>query len=708
VSFKDCQFPISIKGTDGDPKELFFGPALRRSSHFDLKVGYFTADWFRHLATEVAAFVENEGAMRWIVSVKLFEAEYDMFFKLAEDRNGSSKLQEKLETKVIEDIDRLEEELEADTLVGVMRMIQDGCLEFKIAFTPNHGFLHAKMGYMRSVSGEELAFNGSYNHSGAKNWEVIDIYGCDNDEARIKDKKDEFQKAWDNEDSGLRVFKPTKPVLERCEKIVQNYDRLKATETVEPHRPSIPEMYLDKETLELRDHQEKAIAQWEKQDRRGIFNMATGSGKTVTALAAATRLYEQRLRDTSKPLVLLISAPSDVLLKQWGAEVRSFNYDESYIVECSSQHSNWTDKLSDKVRQFRREEDLSKVLVIIVTVQTLGLPKFKQRVTGLDLEKVLFVCDEMHEYGTGPRLISLPEANFRIGLSATPLRKGDDQGTEGLQAYFGDEVICYTLEDGINDDVLCQYNYYPEIIELTHDEAREYRDLSVQIARAYGATRGDSPSTGYYEALTYRRARLVGTAENKLPRLLALLKRRLSDDEGVSDTLIYVSDAKNEAEHEEDIQLDIGDRTIDEVVLKVSELDIKIRPYTSEEHPDERKKILQAFNQDRLDALAAIKCLDQGVDIPKLVYGYVLASSRNERQFVQRRGRLLRKYKGKSLAHIYDFVVVPPVSEGGDSAGEDKLFKKELDRVDEFASCANNILDIMQRLRSVKERFGYR
>jgi superfamily II DNA or RNA helicase len=240
-------------------------------------------------------------------------------------------------------------------------------------------------------------------------------------------------------------------------------------------------------------------------------------------------------------------------------------------------------------------------------------------------------------------------------LTATPDRYGDEEGTEGLKKYFGEIVLDYGLDKAISGGHLCRYLYYPILVHLDEDEQDEYAELSTRIGRLFGqAARPDSDKGEQLNRLLIKRARLVGKARNKLPELIKLLKQQGE----VSHTLIYCGDSKEN-----------GQRYIDTALSRVGgELGLRASPFTSEENNDERSRLLKQFAAGDIQALLAIRCLDEGVDVPMTRTAYILASSANPKEFVQRRGRVLRRSEGKTRAYIYDFIVVPDLEKLSDQA----------------------------------------
>jgi superfamily II DNA or RNA helicase len=303
---------------------------------------------------------------------------------------------------------------------------------------------------------------------------------------------------------------------------------------------------------------------------------------------------------------------------------------------------------------------------------------------------LIFIGDECHHHSSeGYVEKMLPSSKFRIGLSATPFHYLDEERNDRLRAIYDRSVFTYTLADAVRDRVLTPYEYHPIPVELTLSESAEYLELSDQIARLFVQSKGskDKQANQRLTSLLMRRSRLIGSATNKLPALNNLLEEQKRIDPY---SLFYCGDGRTQIESDE---LDDDPDVADDLSVKqrhaVSQLlatrGVRVSPFTSEENRSQRREILRRFKEGQTEALVAIRCLDEGIDVPACRTAYLLASSRNPRQFVQRRGRILRKSEGKEYAKIYDFVVVLPEEYVSSSQDSSDFLKNELGRVADFA-----------------------
>jgi superfamily II DNA or RNA helicase len=338
------------------------------------------------------------------------------------------------------------------------------------------------------------------------------------------------------------------------------------------------------------------------------------------------------------------------------------------------------------------------VLSVVVTQSTLCSPVFAD-IVGRLRKTTLLIADEVHNYGTAQALRALPaKAHLRLGLSATPDRWLDEDGTQALKAYFGEVVYRYSLREAMEDQILTPYRYYPILVELEEDELDVYMELTRLLTRYMHkdeAQEGDNLAL----RVLIKRARLLASARNKLLALKVALERYPEK----SHILVYCGDGQVEQDANEETQ-----RQIKAVVQMINhELGMTAALYTAETSPTERQALLEHFAQGSIQVLVAIRCLDEGVDVPATRAAFLLASSTNPRQFIQRRGRVLRRSPGKRRADIYDFFVAPPVD---DLVGKDNylrvvrsLFKRQLDRALEFTELASNGPQARRVLRGVAD-----
>ena len=417
--------------------------------------------------------------------------------------------------------------------------------------------------------------------------------------------------------------------------------------------------------------------------------MATGSGKTITALAIATELYQKIGLQ-----VLLVVCPYRHLVTQWARECQNFGLEPILAFENVR---NWHSQFSTEL--YNVHSGKQPFLTVITTNATLIGEGLQSQLKYFP-DKTLIIGDEAHNLGA-PRLEeSLPRnIGLRLALSATPERYFDEQGTQFLFDYFGSVLQPeLTLADAIRQRALVHYLYYPVLVELTEAETVAYAKLTKRIGWALMDEEDIDLNNDTLTSLLMQRARLIGAAANKLQALQQLMVRRLNTHH----TLFYCGDGSVEGAVSEQ-----SDRQLAAVArLLGSELGYRINTYTAETPLAEREDLRRQFESGELQGLVAIRCLDEGVDIPAVQTAVILASSGNPRQFIQRRGRILRPYPGKQRATLFDMIVLPPDLGRETLEVERNLLKKELRRFLEFADLADNAGEARIKLLQLQRRYG--
>ncbi|MDZ8241023.1 MAG: DNA phosphorothioation system restriction enzyme [Nostoc sp. ChiQUE01a] len=447
-------------------------------------------------------------------------------------------------------------------------------------------------------------------------------------------------------------------------------------------------------SLQLRQYQQEAIASWFANNGRGTLKMATGSGKTITALAIACELYQQ-----INLQVLLVVCPYRHLVTQWARECEKFNLQPILAFENLR---TWQSQLSGQIYNLRSGSQ--RFVTVITTNSTLIGDGFQSQLKYFPA-KTLIIGDEAHNLGAPKLEESLPRrVGLRLALSATPERYFDDLGTQSLFDYFGPVLQPeFTLRDAIACGALVHYLYYPVLVELTEAESIAYLKLTKRIGRSLLYRERENGQAGDFEdnedlkPLLMQRARLIGAAENKLNALRDLMSTRRE----TSHTLFYCSDGSQEAGQRSSLrQL--------KAVAKILGVDLgyKVSTYTAQTSLEEREILRHQFESGELQGLVAIRCLDEGVDIPAIKTAVILSSSGNPRQFIQRRGRVLRPHPAKERATIFDMIVLPPDLDRETIEVERNLLKKELRRFVEFADLADNAGEARMKLLDLQKRYG--
>ena len=657
----------------------FYVPCLNVSREYWRAVGYFTSHGLALAARGLSSFIQNEGKMRLVASPILTE---DDILAIQE---GYSAREDVVEKAIIRELDGDFTEIVDHRLKCLAWLIAENRLDIKIAspseFNLNNpsAIYHEKIGIFIDSNENTVAFTGSQNETVGgllTNFESIDVYWSWFDpHQRVQRKIDNFKRLWNNLTPKLSVLdfpvavkqrllehKPTAPPSVDLETFV---DRLSTREsgTSYSYRPKAIDL---PSNLKLREYQQAAIEAWFRNDCRGFLEMATGSGKTITALSALVRLVKEKKR-----LFILIACPFQHLVEQWDKEASQFGFQS--ILAYQSQRT-WVDRLNEALIDFNFGS--LKVVCTITTHDTFISDAMQRILTRLQGDAVL-VADEAHHLGATKSRQNLPNLfSYRLGLSATPNRWFDPEGTAALRAYFRETVYEFPLAQAIEAGYLCSYSYLPHLVELTEGELYEYEALTAKIAKLYARKNDDEVTEQLLEALLRQRTDLLNNAENKLPMLKQLV---VNQSEPLHHALFYCAPGQ-----------------IDEVIPMLGhELGFHVHRFTAEESTEERRSLLERFASRNLQGLVAMKCLDEGVDVPGTQSAYILASSSNPREFIQRRGRILRNAPGKAEAKIYDLIAVPSLNTEVIKASplfetERKILRRELRRFHEFSRTAKN------------------
>lgn len=687
MSLRDVPLRVDYRTGETNIVDEFYIPCMRVSRSYARAVGYFSSHSLVLAAKGLSALVQHGGAMRLVASPWLEPEDIDSIREGHEARNDVVKraLLRSFDSRLLTAPSSLEEQ----RLRCLAWLIAEKRLEIRIAVPEmrdrERSLYHEKIGIFTDFEGNSVAFNGSPNETAGglvTNFESVDVFwSWDDPHGRVLRKLTQFEKLWENETPNLEIMGFPQAV----EEAVLRFHRAGLPEfdpeSDQSHRhserfhvssvlPHLPDQIV------LRDYQEDAIKAWFEHGKRGMLVMATGSGKTITALTAAVRVI-----DKEKGCLVVVGAPYQHLVDQWADESRKFGFEPILAYQATKR---WSGELSQQLLDYQL--GLRLVVIVITTYDTLCsnvLRDMLARVTGPSL----FIADEAHHTGAADTHSKLPKGiSSRLGLSATPNRWFDDRGTQAIEEYFGDTVAEYGIGQAIADGRLTPYHYYPHLVTLTDDEHEQYLDLTRRIAVAYSHQENDE-QIARLDMLLRERAHLLNTASNKL----ALLRSLIWQKADLSHTLFYCAPGQ-----------------LDQVLALLGEdCGFLVHPFTAHEKPAERQRLLKAFAGGQLQALVAIRCLDEGVDVPATKTAYILASSSNPREFIQRRGRILRLAPNKTSAVIHDMLAIPD-PHGTDPAAfqvERKLVSRELARFREFASTATNHFQAYEAILPVARRY---
>ena len=709
VTLRDISYKNSYKSPRDNVVQDFLIPSLKEAVEYDRAVGFFSSSVLLSLSVGIVGLLKNNGKIRLICSHKLSKEDIDAIQKGYETKKDYNEII----SKILEKDFRLpKDDLEKERFNILSHLISANLLDIRIAFSKNFSstsMFHDKLGVITDSHGNFVSFSGSLNESlnaFEQNYENIDVYtSFSGDYPRALEKKEDFENLWNNEDSGAVVIKfpqNLKNVIKKYEKSEIDFDIDKKQfnyeiQEVVKKNPELPYW------LELRDYQIEAIESWKENNYIGIYDMATGTGKTLTALGSVIEL----LKNLDYKLGIVICCPYQHLVDQWCEDLKSFNF-KSIVGYSGSPQTNWKRLL--KKQAFEYSNNLKKNFCFITTNASFRT-EYVQNIISNVRGDLLLVVDEAHNFGSkGLGKLLDDRFNYRLALSATLDRHNDEDGTELLYDYFGNKCIEYSLERAINEDKLTSYYYYPIPVYLTEDELEEYNTLSKKIAKYVTVqSNGKVSIAPGAEMLLIKRARLVAGAYNKIEKLKEIIQPFKNDNH----MLIYCGSTTIKDNDYDEFNPEKSEiRQVEAVSMMLNEqLNMKVSRFTSKEKNNERKLLIKEFDDgDTIQALVAIRCLDEGVNIPSIKTAFILASSTNPKEYIQRRGRVLRLFPGKKYATIFDFVTLPrdlDEIQATDALTYDmSLIRREIDRVKDFANLSLNSRDSDKLINKIESIYG--
>jgi superfamily II DNA or RNA helicase len=706
---RELHYQGVYKSDQNNILEDFYFPTLSVASSYDRAVGFFSASTISYAAQALSVFVKNGGQIRLILGA--FSDPEDI--EAVKEGYRQKEIADKIGEELIAMIADVSDELFQNRFETLAWLVAHGRLEVKIALR-ERGMYHDKVGIIGDKAGDSVVFSGSANESThallpTYNYESINVFPSWKPELEdyYAPHIASFERLWRNESPATAVIDIPTAVREKlistarklqytpdpeieatiAARVRQRIGNQPSTTSSKPREPKT----INGQPFKMRDHQIRALEAWKSEgDFQGTFDLATGAGKTITAIHAIVKMSE-----AIDGLACVIAVPYQNLADQWVDILSVFNI---YPVRCYVSRANWEDKLKDVVHELRMGS--RKFAAAVVVNRTLKTDAFQGSLKRINGSRLLWIGDECHHHTSKAYEGFLPEhARYRIGLSATPQHYIDEERNERLNEFYGKVVSRYTLKQAIEDEVLTPYVYRPHLVELTEIEADDFISLSEQIGKLAARQKSDKSGSTSQQltALLMRRARLVGAAANKMPALTNVV----NGVEPSRHTLFYCGDGTVETDEEDAVDGETTQRQIEAVSTLLHRQGWDLSRFTSHESRKDRDAIMENFRLGVIDAMVAIRCLDEGIDVPACSTAYILASSRDPRQFVQRRGRILRRSPGKDLATIHDFIVVLPAGYEDASGYAKKLIKSELGRVAEFSSLSQNRAEAYEVLRPV-------
>ncbi len=668
----------------------FYIPLLKESVLYKRSVGFFSSSSLLEISYGISNLINNNGKIQLIASPNLSEEDIEAINKGYELRENI------IERVLLQYITEPQNYFEEERLNLLATLIAQERLDIKIAFSLKDnklGLYHEKLGLMYDKDNNIVAFSGSMNETEnafVSNYEIVDVFTSWNDNARVTIKERAFDNLWNNTDQSAIIYDfpdvvKNKLLSYKKDFVDWNIDSKEFSikhidSTIEKlktvtNSPEIPA------GVSLHDYQKRAIETWKEKNYNGIFDMATGTGKTFTGLGAITQLY----KDLKGKLAVIIVCPYQHLVNQWVEDIVNFNINP-IIGHSSSEQRDFKQRFKMAIMDYNL--GVRDFFCFVCTNGTFATEYIQSQINNIRGD-VLLVIDEAHNFGaTNLKKTLTDKFNYRLALSATLERHGDEEGTQALIDYFGEKCIEFSLEDAIKgtngEKFLTPYQYHPIVVHLTDEELEEYHSLSREISKCIIKKNGKTKLSEHGKVIAQKRSRLIAGAFNKITALAQAIKPYKEDNH----ILVYCGATKiaEQDENGEDM------RQIDAITELLGKgLGMNVAQFTSKEDSYTRDLLRRKFfDGDYLQALVAIKCLDEGVNIPAIKTAFILASTTNPKEYIQRRGRVLRKYPGKEFAIIYDFITLPrPLDEAvnltyDEIRCEKSMVRNEVNRMIEF------------------------
>lgn len=657
----------------------FYRPLLDRSVYYRRAVGYFSEQSLVACAAELSNFIERDGKIRLVIGCFVSASELASL-------TGS-------------DLVEAEKQFLRERLIAILRAIEagdppsakiigtlvaSGIVELRFAVRQN-GIYHEKFGIFEDALKNKVAFIGSANETEAalspgRNHESFAVFTSVEPEiyaAYGVELEQRFDALWAGDTKETRIY----PVDEESLAIMHAMAPQPSMGNA-GHELALPPLIVNKP---LRDYQKEALQEWQKNRYRGILAMATGTGKTLTAIEAV-----KKFKGSVPHGAVIVTVPYQNLALQWIEALRDHGLE---VCPVFANSRDWVQAVQNNL--LAAQLALTNMPCFVCVNNTFKSDRFQELLLLLDgaVEKNhLLIVDECHHFNSPEHIAKLPSHfQFRLGLSATPY---DQFAQHYLDSYFDSIVFEFSLSRAIKEGFLTPYRYHILPVELDENETAIYEELTRKIVQIVGAEEVLTPANlAKVQPLLLRRARVIGACRDKL----SMLKRHLERTGKQPFTLFYCGDGSVE-----DDEVGLA-RQIERVSSLLHDVGWTSSRITADESLAEREALLVSLKEKRLDAIVSIKVLDEGIDIPDCRSAYLLASQSSDRQGIQRRGRVLRKAEGKQLADLYDFVVLGGAS---NSSAMKSLARRELRRANNFAADALDANALLHYIDNLKDQLG--
>ena len=693
MRFQDLSIKHSYDSVRDDLYADFFSPVLAISCECKRLGGNFTSKYFLKIAEGMRTFIENDGIMKLVVLPNFSQEDINAI------NSGLKNEDDVLLENWINDYDDIEEEFTRDHTKALAWMIKKGFLDIKIIKIKDSqgktvrlsdlddiSVLKQKIGIFRGKGDDEfITFRGNLDYDNdEREYSSITVYKYwDSSVEKYCDRDyQEFENFWEGEEfEYIQNYKFQ--ALDLPNAVKQNLIKIapESKSEIKLERP-----------LMLRDIQREAIVEWKKNKFQGIYEMATSSGKTRTAIGSIKELEKQ-----NEKFVTIVGVPTEVLGVQWKEVLEGWGY--KTILTMGS--ADWKTQMGDAIRLYENNE--TDNLCIVTSYATYVNEKFHDKLRQTKIKKLL-IADEVHHAGAPDAQNGLiPDYDYRLGLTATLERYFDPEGTKIVEDYFGGTVYNYKMAQGIDAGTLSKYKYHMRLVDLTPKEYVKYRNHSIIMARNWKKAFKQRDPVAYeiYKNAANKRADVVKNAFNKLEELKDILSQFKPK---MTYGLIYC----NKGGQIDDVQKILNEYRPLHYSRKVTDKDTPKR--------EQKDEVFEALKKGDCDVVLAIKILDEGWDCPEVKNCILMASTGNEKEYIQRRGRLLRTFGGlypdgstKERAIIYDICVMPDIPESDEEdlvTMEQSLIRNELSRMEIMAKSAENDEECREFINKLRKKLN--
>lgn len=679
MGYRDLDIKLTYE-TSQDRSHLlddFYIPMLEQTQQYFRIAGFFSSSSLAVASKGIEGLIRNGGNMRLLISPRLSEQDASILRE-----NHFAELPASL--SFFKELD-LSEFGKLDNLQALSWLLANKKLEIRIVVDKNsaESLFHQKIGIGYDKEGDMLSFSGSINEtaqawlSNIEEFKTFKSWELGQRDYLLADLQ-KFNAYWNGEREDIAAVYSIPESIQK--KIIEISPR-------DVSDLSIMKRYKEKKKeqvfeISLFGHQRNAVKKWVENDYRLLMEMATGTGKTRTAIGCMLTLLPKITN-----FLIVIATPQNTLSRQWKTDIDSLGIKAGYAEIIDGSDGKWKKNLELCILGLN--DGRYKNAIVYTTHKTASSDAFIQIIRdNQNATEIMSIFDEVHAIGSEHQQQALLDIyKYRVGLSATPERMFDDKGTQAIKDYFGDRSFEFTIKDALGTinpltgkPFLNPFYYHPIFVDLSDDERNKYSKLSRDIAVVASAEDADQERLNM---LLIRRANILKNAEEKIQATEDLILT-LNGDTRISDTIIFATD-----------------KQVEPVLGMLGKHEISRCKITEEESTTkkvgingntEREEMIDQFRNGRIQVLVGIKCLDEGIDITTARIAILMASSTNPREFVQRVGRVIRPSKNKSFSHIYDLIVRP--TGGGDA--DLRILQKEANRTMQIADNAINRQEVVE------------